>query len=66
MRAFKSVLLTENDFEKLDARYSREFEVIIDCFSSYIEFKIEAKALLLVSPKMDDFGLSGQKILWNF
>ena len=38
-------------FEKFEARYSREFEVIIDCFSSYIEFKIEAKASTIWQPK---------------
>ena len=36
---FKNVLLTKNEFEKLESQYPQEFEAIIDYLSSYIEMK---------------------------
>ena len=57
-------------FEKFEARYSREFEAIIDCFSSYVKFKRLSKASLFGNPKMGGFGIlrakNVKKILWNF
>ena len=36
---FKNVLLTKNEFEKLESQYPQEFDAIIDYLSSYIEMK---------------------------
>ena len=36
---FGNVLLTKNEFEKLENQYPQDFEAIIDYLSSYIEMK---------------------------
>ena len=59
--AFRSVLLTKHDFEKLKTRCPREFEVVISCLSSYVKFRRLSKALLLGIPKMGSFGNCEQK-----
>ena len=67
---FGNVLLTKNELEKLKIQYPQDFEAIIGCFSSYVEFKHLSKASLIGNPKMGSFGIlqakNAKKILWNF
>ena len=56
MCGFKSVLLTKHDFEKLEARCPREFEAVVNRFSSYIEFGCSG-SLPFGNPKMGSFGI---------